>query len=82
MAAIAMAKRICYERNMELGQEIGYTIRFEDFTTDKTNLRYVTDGILVRECLNVIFYSIFNIFYNYLYIFFILYFIILGPGSQ
>lgn len=31
----------------------GYTIRFDDKTTELTYLRYVTDGILVREILNV-----------------------------
>lgn len=46
-----MAKRICYERQCKLREEIGYTIRFDDQTSSKTYLRYVTDGILVRECL-------------------------------
>ena len=34
-----------------LGQKVGYTIRFDDQTSEKTILRYVTDGILVRQCL-------------------------------
>ena len=46
-----MAKRICQERNEVLGQKVGYTIRFDDQTSEKTILRYVTDGILVRQCL-------------------------------
>ena len=53
IAAISMAKRICYERNTILGDEIGFTIRFEDKTSNDTILRYVTDGVLVRECLTV-----------------------------
>lgn len=51
IAAISMAKRICHERNEILGDKIGYTIRFDDITSENTMLRYVTDGILVRQCL-------------------------------
>lgn len=53
VAAISMAKRLCYERQQKLGQEIGYTIRFDDHCSEKTTLRYATDGVLVRECLGV-----------------------------
>jgi ATP-dependent RNA helicase DHX8/PRP22 len=31
---------------------VGYTIRFDDKTTPKTRLRYITDGIFVRQCIN------------------------------
>lgn len=51
IAAISMAKRICFERKESLGEEIGYTIRFDDHTSEHTVLRYVTDGVLVRQCL-------------------------------
>jgi ATP-dependent RNA helicase DHX8/PRP22 len=35
-----------------MGEEVGYTVRFDDCTTKgKTKIRYVTDGILVRQCL-------------------------------
>jgi HrpA-like RNA helicase len=54
VAAISMTKRICFERGLpELGGEISYAIRFDDKTTEKTKMRYVTDGILVRECISV-----------------------------
>lgn len=47
-----MAKRVSYERNSKLGQEVGYAIRFDDtFDSELTQIKYVTDGILVRECL-------------------------------
>ena len=36
MAAISMAKRLCYERDETLGKKIGYTIRFDDFTSSDT----------------------------------------------
>lgn len=53
VAAVAMARRVCQERNIRFGDEISYAIRFDDKCTDNTKLRYVTDGILVRECLTV-----------------------------
>lgn len=38
---------------VELSQEVGYTIRFEDATTKgKTKIKYMTDGVLLRESLN------------------------------
>lgn len=51
VAAIQMAKRVSYEKNFSLGKEVGYTIRFEDNSDECTLIKYVTDGILVRECL-------------------------------
>ena len=47
-----MAKRVALERGGKLGREVGYTIRFDDQSDPlKTKIKYVTDGILVRECL-------------------------------
>ena len=37
--------------NVKLGHEVGYCVRFEDCTSDKTLLRYMTDGMLLREFL-------------------------------
>jgi ATP-dependent RNA helicase DHX8/PRP22 len=51
VAAIQMAKRVAYERRCSLGKEVGYSIRFEDCSSDDTIIKFVTDGILVRECL-------------------------------
>jgi ATP-dependent RNA helicase DHX8/PRP22 len=51
VAAIQMAKRVAYEKKYSLGKDIGYSIRFEDYTSPDTFIKYVTDGILVRECL-------------------------------
>lgn len=39
--------------SVQLGQEVGYSIRFEDMTTHgKTFLKYMTDGMLLREAMN------------------------------
>lgn len=51
VAAIQMAKRVAFERNCALGEEVGYTVRFDDVSNIDTHIKYVTDGILVRECL-------------------------------
>jgi ATP-dependent RNA helicase DHX8/PRP22 len=47
-----MASRVAFERGCKVGEDVGYQIRFEDKTSSQTSIKYVTDGILVRECLN------------------------------
>lgn len=49
---MSVAYRVSYEMNVDIGSLVGYTIRFEDNTTKDTKIRYVTDGILLRETLN------------------------------
>ncbi|XP_063975986.1 ATP-dependent RNA helicase DHX8 [Diachasmimorpha longicaudata] len=51
VAALSVAKRVAEEFGCRLGQEVGYTIRFEDCTSPETNIKYMTDGMLLRECL-------------------------------
>ena len=51
VAAMSVAKRVAEEVGCRLGQEVGYTIRFEDCTTQDTKIKYMTDGMLLRECL-------------------------------
>ncbi|CAF1454669.1 unnamed protein product [Rotaria sp. Silwood1] len=51
VAAMSVAKRVAEEFGCRLGQEIGYTIRFENCTSPETKIKYVTDGMLLRECL-------------------------------
>ena len=48
---MSVAKRVSQEMGVKLGQEVGYQIRFEDFTSSKTLIKYMTDGMLLRECL-------------------------------
>ena len=31
--------------------QVGYTIRFEDCTSPETKIKYMTEGMLLRECL-------------------------------
>lgn len=53
VAAVSVAQRVAeeFQGGSELGKEVGYTIRFEDNTSEKTFIKYMTDGILLRESL-------------------------------
>lgn len=51
VAAMSVAKRVSEEYGCRLGQEVGYTIRFEDCTSSETKIKYMTDGMLLRESL-------------------------------
>ena len=51
VAAMSVAKRVAEEFGCLLGQEVGYTIRFEDCTNTNTIIKYMTDGMLLRESL-------------------------------
>ncbi len=52
VAAMSVAARVSQELGTKLGHEVGYSIRFEDCTSDKTIIKYMTDGMLLREFLN------------------------------
>ncbi|KAJ2905556.1 pre-mRNA-splicing factor ATP-dependent RNA helicase PRP16 [Zalerion maritima] len=49
VAAMSVAARVADEMGVKIGREVGYSIRFEDCTSDKTILKYMTDGMLLRE---------------------------------
>jgi pre-mRNA-splicing factor ATP-dependent RNA helicase DHX15/PRP43 len=51
VAAMSVAERVSQEMDVELGEEVGYSIRFEDKTGPKTVLKYMTDGMLLREAM-------------------------------
>ena len=52
VAAMSVAARVAEEMGVKIGNEVGYAIRFEDQTSDKTVLKYQTDGMLLRELLS------------------------------
>ncbi|KAI9502287.1 ATP-dependent RNA helicase DHX8 [Coemansia spiralis] len=52
VAATSIAKRVSEEVGTPLGARVGYTIRFEDCSSDKTQLKFCTDGLLLREILS------------------------------
>ena len=51
VAAISVANRVAKEKNSQVGTLIGYTVRFEDVTSEQTKIKYMTDGMLLRESL-------------------------------
>lgn len=51
VAAMSVAQRVSEEVGCRLGEEVGYTIRFEDKTSPDTKIKYMTDGIMQREIL-------------------------------
>ena len=51
VAAMSVAKRVAEEVGCRLGDEVGYAIRFEDCTSKETVIKYMTDGMLLREAL-------------------------------
>ncbi|KAJ8439157.1 hypothetical protein Cgig2_027083 [Carnegiea gigantea] len=51
VAATSVAKRVSEEMETELGDKVGYAIRLEDITGPGTVIKYMTDGVLLRETL-------------------------------
>ncbi len=49
LAAVAVARRIADEVGCELGEYVGYQVRFDDKTGRDTRLKLMTDGILLAE---------------------------------
>ncbi|KAI7198920.1 hypothetical protein KC324_g3519, partial [Hortaea werneckii] len=51
LAATTVARRVADELRSPLGQDVGYSIRFEDVTSAATKIKFLTDGLLLREAL-------------------------------
>ncbi|AQK98409.1 ATP-dependent RNA helicase DHX8 [Zea mays] len=51
VAAVTVAKRVAEECNDHIGKKVGYSIRFDDSTSNATRIKYMTDGLLLREAL-------------------------------
>ncbi|MGB8355185.1 MAG: ATP-dependent helicase HrpB [Chthoniobacteraceae bacterium] len=52
LATRMLAARVAEERGVKLGDEVGYQIRFDKVTSAKTRIRFVTEGVLLRQLLN------------------------------
>lgn len=52
LAARLLAARVAEELGVTLGQEVGYQIRFENVTSPKTRIRFVTEGVLLRQMID------------------------------
>ncbi|CCW64866.1 unnamed protein product [Phytomonas sp. EM1] len=51
VAATSVSERVADEMDVNLGEEVGYSIRFDDMSSAKTRLKYLTDGMLLREAM-------------------------------
>lgn len=51
VAATTVAIRVAEEYGCDVGKEVGFSIRFEDRTSAATRIKFMTDGLLVREAL-------------------------------
>ena len=47
-----LAAWVAKNRGVKLGEEVGYQIRLDDVTSAATRIRYVTEGILLRQMLS------------------------------
>src|SRR5271157_1575072 len=52
LAARLLASRVAQELGVKLGDEVGYQIRFENCTSAKTRIRFVTEGVLLRQLIH------------------------------
>ena len=44
-----LAARVAQERGVQLGQEVGYQIRLDNVSNSRTRIRFVTEGVLLRQ---------------------------------
>jgi ATP-dependent helicase HrpB len=51
LATRLLARRVAFERNCKLGEEVGYQIRLDRVCSAKTRIRFVTEGVLLRQML-------------------------------
>eukprot|EP00057_Strongylocentrotus_purpuratus_P010117 XP_011664591.1 PREDICTED: putative ATP-dependent RNA helicase DHX33 [Strongylocentrotus purpuratus] len=51
VAAISISTRVADEMGCELGTQVGYCVRFDDATSEQTKIKYMTDGMLLREAI-------------------------------
>jgi HrpA-like RNA helicase len=51
VAAVTIAQKVASEQGCHVGEKVGYSIRFEDKCSNKTRIKFVTDGVLLRECM-------------------------------
>ena len=52
LATRMLANRVAQERKVRLGEEVGYQIRLDRVTSARTRIRFVTEGVLLRQMLS------------------------------
>ena len=67
VAVTTLANRVAEECNAILGDQVGYSIRFDEcFNREKTKIKYMTEGILVREMMADPLLRHYSVSYNFL----------------
>lgn len=51
VAAVTIASHVANAFNSSVGGLVGYTVRFEDATSADTKIKFLTDGMLLREAM-------------------------------
>ncbi|KAK0090858.1 hypothetical protein PV325_000024 [Microctonus aethiopoides] len=51
LAAVSVAHRVAQEQGVQLGKLVGYCVRFDDKTSPQTQIKFLTDGMMVREAM-------------------------------
>ncbi|XP_032666227.1 ATP-dependent RNA helicase DHX33 isoform X2 [Odontomachus brunneus] len=51
VAAVSIASRVAQEQGVKLGKLVGYCVRFQNMTSSQTKIKYMTDGMMVREAI-------------------------------
>lgn len=52
MAATTIASRVASEMRCRVGEDVGYSVRFDEAVSNRTRIKYLTDGMLLREALS------------------------------
>lgn len=52
VAATSLAVRVAAEQNVAVGTLVGYSVRFDEVSSSETRIKYLTDGMIVRELLS------------------------------
>ncbi|KAG6821430.1 hypothetical protein H0H93_010154 [Arthromyces matolae] len=52
VAATSLASRVAKEKNSRIGDLVGYSVRFDECSSENTRIKYMTDGMIVRELLS------------------------------
>lgn len=64
VAAVSIARRVAQEQGVEPGRLVGYCVRFENVTSPQTRIKYLTDGMMVREAMTDEILSDYSVYYN------------------
>lgn len=65
VAAVSIARRVAEEQGVEPGGLVGYCVRFENVTSPQTRIKYLTDGMMVREAMTDEILSDYSVYYSW-----------------